>query len=230
MAGYDARNAWTGHFAAHGLSYPAEAVIRIFKGQFPDLKMPRPESGGTALDIGCGDGRHLVFFDTLGLKATGVEIAEDVCTQVREQVSAAGVRDPEVLTGTYAGMPTGNRQFDYVLSWNSCYYMSADESAFGSHVRAMADATCPGGWLVLSVPKRSCFIFKDSEAAQTPGYRVIRNDPFKARDGEIMRCFEDADELWSEFEPHYSSPCRADLDGNFFGYDYAWHILVAQRK
>ena len=44
--------------------------------------------------------------------------------------------------------------FDYLLSWNSCYYMSAgNDINFSKHVAEMARVLRPNSWIICSVPK-----------------------------------------------------------------------------
>ena len=41
----DAANQWTNFYTTNTeMMYPAEAVIRIFKGAYPNLKMPKPRA------------------------------------------------------------------------------------------------------------------------------------------------------------------------------------------
>ena len=64
---YDAKSEWTRLYnVQNDLSYPAEGVIRILKGSFPKLLMPKPRAG-KILDLGCGDGRHFPLFEKVGL-------------------------------------------------------------------------------------------------------------------------------------------------------------------
>ena len=49
------------------ISFPAEAVIRIFKGKFPKLKFQFKKKQ-KILDVGFGDGRHIYFFKNLPIK------------------------------------------------------------------------------------------------------------------------------------------------------------------
>jgi len=53
---YAAAGSWTSTYVrVTEMAYPAGGVIRIFKGSFPDLKMPRPMLGERVLDVGCGE-------------------------------------------------------------------------------------------------------------------------------------------------------------------------------
>ena len=54
MMVYDPKNEWTALYKYQNeLSYPAEGVIRILKGVFPGLLIPKP-CAGKILDLGCG--------------------------------------------------------------------------------------------------------------------------------------------------------------------------------
>ena len=60
------------------VAYPAEAVIRIFLGEFPNLIFDKNFSGKSILDLGYGDGRHLPLFKRLELRSSGVEITQEI--------------------------------------------------------------------------------------------------------------------------------------------------------
>src|SRR5688572_32414736 len=75
----DAAKQWTEFYTkSTEMMYPAEAVIRIFKGTYPNLKMPKPKAGDSILDVGFGDGRHFPLLHDLGLKISGTEITREI--------------------------------------------------------------------------------------------------------------------------------------------------------
>jgi len=227
---YQANAQWTGHFASHGLSYPAEYVIRIFRGSYPRLAMPTPRSGQSVLDVGCGDGRHLPFFTGLGLEAHGVEISAPLVAQLRERLAPLGITADHLHVGSCSSLPFADASFDYVMAWNSAYYMSLDGADFAAHAAELTRVLRPGGWLVMSVPKPSAFIFEGSEPSAQAGCRIVRQDPFGVRNGENMRVFQTGAELASAFEAYCDSFCQADIHDNCFGYAYHWFLMVAHRK
>lgn len=56
---------YAARYSEQEMMYPGEYVIRIFKGNYPRHSFNQsafPDS--SILDVGCGDGRHLVFFST----------------------------------------------------------------------------------------------------------------------------------------------------------------------
>ena len=227
---YQAGNQWTGHFAAQALAYPAEYVIRIFRGNYPHLAMPRPQPGQSVLDVGCGDGRHLPFFASLGLETHGVEIAAPIVEQLRNRLAPLGIAEDHLHVGSCAALPFADASFDFVVAWNSAYYMSLDGADFAVHARELVRELRAGGWLVLSVPKPSAFIFDGSEPAERPGCRIIRKDPFGVRNGELMRVFLDGGELAGAFRDDCDTFCHGDIHDDCFGFAYHWFLLVARKK
>ena len=222
----DAANQWTQFYTKNtDIMYPAEAVIRIFKGEYPNLKMPKPKRGDSILDVGCGDGRHFPLLASLGMKLIGSEISKEITTTLRDRLKGL---DVILGVGTCAKLPWATGIFNYLLAWNSCYYMQPG-GKFEEHVAEMARVIKPGGWIVCSVPKTSCFIFKDSEFG-ADGYVTIANDHFGLRNGERMRWFEDDDDLVAAFDSHFTNFCHADIDIDMFGLAYNWHVFTAERR
>lgn len=226
---YNSKNSWEKlYLKSRSIAYPAEAVIRIFKGEFPDLDFAKPSSEQKLLDLGCGDGRHIPFFQSLGLETTGIEISKPICETVAENLSSFGIH-ANICVGSCDSIPFDSEYFDYLLAWNSSYYMSLNNTSFQDHVKEIARVLKPGGHLVLSVPKSNNFIYRSSVPHEKDGYRVIVDDPYEARNGEVMRCFQTLAELKREFSSEFIKFSTADIDMNWFGLDYRWFILVAQK-
>ena len=227
---YDAKQSWNQLYAEGSeMAWPAEGVIRIFKGRFPDLTMPKPQVGARVLDVGCGDGRHLPLFQSIGLEAAGAEISDDIVAHLKARMKRVGA-SADLRTGHAGSLPWQDATFDYLLSWNSCYYMSLTGRNFPRHVEEMARVLKPGGWIVCSIPKKGCFIFNGSEADTVEGYRIVRADYFGLRNGELMRCMDGRSDVEQAFSEHFKAFCHADIDMDWFGLAYRWHVFCAERR
>jgi hypothetical protein len=102
-------------------------------------------------------------------------------------------------------------------------------TSFQTHVSELARILKPDGYLILSIPKKSCFIFSQSETIRD-GYQIIKNDPFKIRNGEILRIFRSEEEIQRSFSDHFTNFIFASVEDDCFGLNYHWHLLVCQKK
>ena len=213
------------------MAYPAEGVIRILLGDFPKLKvMPKPKRNQKILDVGCGDGRHFPLFQKIGLKSYGTEISEQIVSKLRKNLILNKIKFEGIDEGTCENLPYKDNFFDYLLTWNSCYYMSLNTDLnFKLHAKEMARVLKINGWIVCSIPKKSSFVFEGSKEFEI-GYRKLKKDYWSTRGGEIMRFFNNIDELKNEFKPFFKNFIFAEIDMKWFGLNYDWYVFVAQKK
>lgn len=132
-------NRWTRAYnEKDDIAFPAEAVIRIFKGKFPNLDFrSNSYTNKKILDLGAGDGRHLLFLSGLGFEVYGSEITEEIVDKTRKKMQALEI-DSRIEVGRTRDLPYENNLFDYLLAWNSCYYMDHDFIDFNIHINEMA--------------------------------------------------------------------------------------------
>jgi len=223
------QDAWTREFTgAEQMAYPSEYAIRIFKGRYPRLSLKDEGfQGKRILDAGCGDGRNVAMLSGCGFKVFGAEITEAIAEQARANLANVGV-DAGIKVGFNHSLPFEDSFFDYLMSWNACYYLG-DQESFDPVVDEFARLLKPGGTLVLSIPKSSCFIYQGSDEDK-PGYRIIRNDPFKVRDGAILRMFSGEEDIQQTFSSAFENFNFGSTEGDCFGLAYDWHLVVCQRK
>lgn len=226
---YDAKKEWEKLFTGKAdLAFPSEYVIRIFKGRYPRLDLDKTKFKGRKIcDIGCGDGRNLVLLHQCGFDTHGIEITEEIASQ-----ASANLREREIEStikvGTNAAIPFPDGHFDYLLSWNSCYYMG-ENTDFDVHIKEFSRILRSGGYLILSIPKKTCFIYKKSENLRE-GYAQIRDDYFGVRNGETLRIFEDEKEIEMIFSDEFTNFSHGSIQDDCFGLEYHWHLVVCQKK
>ncbi len=87
------------------------------EGQYADtlekelfLKLVRPKSGQSVLDIGCGTGHNLAFFKELELKAAGIDASKPMLAIASKKLGP----DAELHWGHAEALPFDNDSFDIV--------------------------------------------------------------------------------------------------------------------
>ena len=214
--------------ADNAMVFPSEYVIRIFKGSYPHLNLDKGSfKGKKILDVGCGDGRNLVVLAQAGFDVHGAEVNQEIVDVVRKNMQELSI-PAKIEVGTNDSLPFDEGYFDYLLSWNACYYLGENRD-FNSHVEEFGRVIKAGGTLVLSIPKKTCFIYKGSDE-ERPGYRTIKNDPFNVRNGEVLRMFESEKEIEDTFSPYFKDFIFGSIEDDCFGLDYHWHMIVCRKR
>lgn len=208
--------------------YPSEYVIRIFRGTYPRLNLDRDSFKNKKMcDVSCGEGRDLSFLKECGFDVYGTEINREMVTYIKQHIADSRIRS-HIKVGTNDSIPFPDNYFDYLLSWNACYY-TGDTKDFALHVKEFARILKPGGTLVLSIPKKTAFIFKGSDKYK-PGYRIVRNDPFKIRNGLVLRVFQNETEIKKAFAHLFTNFIFGSVHDDCFGLNYHWHLIICQKK
>ena len=224
---YNPQKKWSVLYSkTNSTAYPAEGVIRIFKGKFPNLNL-KIKKNEKILDTGFGDGRHFTLFKDLGLKVYGCEISNKIISIAKKKFKFL---KRNLKVGFNDNLNYKSNFFNYLLSWNSCYYMNPKNPFnFNKHVEEFSRVLKPNGILIISIPKKSCFIYKDSKIIKK-GYRIIKNDYFKLREGQIMRCFQNKYEIENNLKNYFKNFVHSSIEIDWFGLNYHWHILIAKKK
>ena len=138
-----------------GLTYPSEDLIRIFKGSYPSHNFSSDNyANSTVCELSVGDGRNVRFLDTLGFsKVFGTEITEEMADVATKKLRQVGV-NMEILVASNLHTPFDEAELDYLISWNSCYYVES-VGDFAEHVIEFGRILKSGGKLVLSIPMES---------------------------------------------------------------------------
>ena len=229
---YNSQKSWSKSYNKQTLwSYPPEYVIRIFRGKYPNLNLGSDSFSGKKIgDIGCGDGRNLSFLQKCNLDVHGVEITKDIIQLIEKRLHSEGSHSGINLSiGYNHSLPFSNNYLDYLLSWNACYYMG-NWPSFDDYVQEFYRVLKPGGTLILSIPKKTCFIYEGSSDCPQRGaeYRVIKKDPFGIRNGEVLRCFQGEKDIKKTFA-NFSDFTFASIEDDCFGYAYHWHLVICKK-
>jgi len=107
---------------------PESFIARCFLSQRPIALLPSYEFENlTVLDVGCGDGRHVDFFQMLGLNVAGVEVTSSKVIELKQKFIAANFE-----VGTSSQLPFKEQLFDFLVAVNSIYYLNSQDTLVGN--------------------------------------------------------------------------------------------------
>lgn len=216
----------------NGVTFPSEYVIRMFKGTYPKCNLKiygGGYNGKSILDVSCGGAaRDLIVLDQVGFSSiAATEIASEIVDEAKQNVEHLGIK-ADIRVGTNRNLPFATGEFDYLLSWNVCYYFD-EVMDFEQHVNEYARVLKPGAVMVFSIPKPKCFIYKDG-INRGNGLIEITNDPFGVRNGIILRCFKNENDIAETFGTHFEDFTFGSIEDDCFGLNYSWYIGYCRKK
>jgi SAM-dependent methyltransferase len=231
---YDTRAAWTKSIVG-GLdgdkgwgTFPAQGLIRILRGRYPLL--PELPLSGLAIDVGCGDGRNAELLAESGYEVIAFEIEERIVKSLSEHKPGIDFR-----VGMNHRLDLDNNSCALTVSWHACYYMGLYPGPLEDHLRELVRVTQPSGAVILSIPMPTSFIFRGSvrapdreDSKDGVEYRIVTEDPFGIRNGEVLGTFESEQALTRMLRRHCQGPVVVGTEtGDWFGLAYNWWDVVA---
>jgi len=207
--------------------FPNEWVVRIFMSNFPKLSIKNNLKGKSILDVSCGDGRNLSPLLVKQMNVYATEVSDSIVKKLKETYPSV-----KFSRGTNNNLPFENESFDYLLSWNSMYYMGnkVNNINFQKYVKEFARVLKKKGKLIACVPMKSNFIYKNAiELKDNSNFVFIKNDPFEVRNGEIMRRFKNKSEIKKEFQIYFKNFIFGASKNDHFGINNDWFVFYCEK-
>jgi SAM-dependent methyltransferase len=164
--GHD-RERWGREVVLHRMSYPDESAVRFLARNYG---RDTAHAGLSALDIGCGSGRHTRLLASFGFRALGIDLASAAIVSNHEYYGA----DAQLMEFAVADLrdarsvrPEG---FACVIAWGVLFLRPIDEIV--GDLRLIYDMMLPGGRMLVNFRPPSNWIFGLGEQLTGDTYRL----------------------------------------------------------
>jgi len=124
----------------------------------------RAAGAKTALDLGCGVGRHAAYLASQGFKTWALDGSETGIAHARTLTIDAGL-DVNFDVGLMTGLPYEDAQFDYILSFNVIYH--GDMNTVRKAIAEIRRTLKPGGMYQGTMLSKRNGIFGKGEEIST---------------------------------------------------------------
>ncbi len=121
-----------------------KAIERLVEAAFPLLLDPQPRE--RIVDIGCGEGNHLLFFSRLGLDLTGIDASPYMIARARERLGSRSC----LKVGRAEDLPFEDNEFDLSALINTLEFVESPLEALKEAARVTKRAVFIGVFNSLS--------------------------------------------------------------------------------
>lgn len=100
--------------------YPHEEIIRFaakYIAKRIGLNEVNIKTDGKVLDLGCGIGRHVIFFEKLGIDAYGIDLSKEAIEIASNWLEKENINPSDKLFhGSAENLPWSQNEFDFIVS------------------------------------------------------------------------------------------------------------------
>ena len=185
------------------VKHPYESVVEF-------LKLLNEKGMHDVLDLGCGDGRHLIHLAREGFAATGMDYSWWGIQRTKEWLDKEGL-NADIACAEAAFLPYQANRFDAVITFQVIHHqrMVMVRQSFGEVKRVLR----PGGFFYAVVPHFPPEDWKDGH------YEEIEEHTFAPTEGfeqGIPHHFFTAEELTSELRGFEVLEVKVDVRGKLY--------------
>lgn len=219
---YNYEQEWTNYFLNFEAAYPAETLIRILKGNYPNLKIDKNYKDKKVMDLGCGCGRNMIFLYSLGFDIFGVDLTQDIIDKTAENLKKQNVKNFDLRIGRSDNLPFREDELDYIVSWGTSFYIG-ESLNFDKYILEFTRTLKKDGCLIMDLPQKTHCLYNEMQPYQK-GYCINK------KSGEILKIFRNKEEIINKLSPYFYdiAICTNILD--CFGKSYDSYSIVCKRK
>lgn len=207
--------------------YPTEFVLRILKGSYPKFFILKDQkyTNKKILDLSFGDGRNLFFLKDIGFNVFGTEISKKIIENFKKKNSIENIKLKE---GNNSFLPFKNKFFDYILAWNSFYYLQKN-TTIGDNIFEISRVLKNDGFFIGSIPLLNSYYFKKNKKINKYKYQ-IKNDYLNIRNNSYLCGVKNKTELEKILYKNFKNINIAHSYNNYFGIEENLLIFCCQKR
>ncbi|HAX74111.1 MAG TPA: class I SAM-dependent methyltransferase, partial [Firmicutes bacterium] len=149
------------------------------------------------LDLGCGVGRHSLFFAEDGYTVTSFDISNSGLNELREKADSMGL-EMDLHHGDMLNLPYQSQSFDCILAYHSIYHTNYVN--LKSIFSKLYDLLVDGGELYVTLNSKATPAFTDLRNNKVDEHTIIKTEGIEAgilhtyvseeEISELIQCFK----------------------------------------
>jgi len=168
-------------YLIHNPKYPDDRVVaHVIRFLRSSTVQP---SNLTAIDIGCGVGRHVKLLDDLNFDAYGIDYADNVATVVTQQFPS--IKPDNIYHGDYRNY-NFSKKFDLILMWGTVFRCKKSQVIF--NLLRLKELLNQNGQLILNFRSKNNWFYGLGEKIEEDSYFI--DERGKEYAGYIYSFFE----------------------------------------
>jgi len=138
---------WNKVFKKHGKVFlePQEEIVRI-------VNVFKKNRVKKVLDLGCGLGRHIVYFTKHGFNTYGIDIAGEGINLTKKWLKDEGLKADLKVGNIYKKLPYKNDSFDAVISTQALHHEVIEK--IREAIKEIERVLIPNGFVFITFRKR----------------------------------------------------------------------------
>ncbi|NHJ46270.1 MAG: class I SAM-dependent methyltransferase [Asgard group archaeon] len=204
---------------------------KIPDGYVANLPYHIKKSSAKVLDLGCGVGRHTIYFASIGYDVCAMDISDEAVRSTKEWLKEEGLI-AQVEKGQMTNLPYPDKTFDLVLAYNVIYHAYKHDV-----IKTISEITRvlkPNGHLFLTILTKdpnipfygTGIIDEQTIIKQEEPEKGIPHFFFKIED--VFDLFKNFDFLDMYYKEWYSQPITLERVNDRKGNGH--YILFAQKR
>ena len=155
----------------------------------------------------------------------GTEISQKIINNYKKKNPIKNIKLKE---GSNSSLPFKNNFFNYVLAWNSFYYLQKDTSIF-DNILEISRVIKKDGFFIGTIPILNTYYFKNNKKIDKYKYQ-IKNDYLNIRNNSYLCGVNNKSDLKSILKVNFKNINIAQSFNNYFGIEENLLVFCCQKK